>query len=1202
MALFDSRARKLLKNLQKMASENMIDQAALKVEKDYRVIVEDRDVSRELLSFLLDIGYPDLAARISEEIIRIHKDLRDVIIRHLEDRFRDFPNSLELLRSLWNNRTQKLDFSGAILLTENIDRTTEQKLFDSIEKAAKSSRQYSLEDKMLPGDVEKFISYGLSLVSKGRNREALEILSEISGNIDSMDKRIPRLIDWMSLRKGTRDPEATLFLIRTYAAMNSIQDALNVIPVMFKAPENLVSATISVIEKDILPNDLSHKSRIYLAKLHAIDGRYNDASRILEQLIVDGHTGKEVADTVDFLSLTAEGYSRPLLVHARFKSVNGEITAAIDSIEKAFRCEDIQDSPITEICRSFLEEGIDREWLIAKGLASFLTDYGSVAEAVESLGTIVTVDTEWVIEKLQLLISRNIQSADVLTLIGISMMIQGRDADARRTLKHLMDRKDRRSQEDMLLVLDRFDHIMNDYPRLRNIRASVRWSAGHKEDAATDYLFIFISGKRIHQKIFHEIINFDLHHKYAREIVEAKREPDTPLEAFIIAGASINQEKMDSASKWLSIAVRDHSLSSNIANEISGLSADVLNLLDLSGILPGLAKTGSAKEVSRILLKTKGKDEWRVSLIASLSFGSPAEEAEFRLRSLIPEGLLALAGSSISELSLDDETMRSIARSAELFGMKDIENGLKIVENTITDTRFTHLVRDMLTFVVDENPHKRSKILTLISKTFISDGEIHEAVSILESIQPVTDEIIDLLSHIVTGEEPEPRALLLLTRTMLERENEEKFRKYSSMLLDINPEEADNIRKMSIILAEKKGSAELLVYAARIIDRFGLLESSEKLLIDAINLNPDIASALVDNNRSPGFVALCHITAGDASGFSELATTSQNLKAPMNDEILNRVLAIWKPGKHDRALWYLADVAGNSGMYKCKIAILSDIAINNKGTWGRNSSEELLKESAESSEAAVAFWESVQLEDIFEKGMTVIDPQTVISKSVDELLAITEAALRVDQILPVVRNIFNILIEKRITEHPAFSKRMAKVCFEFWEKENSIMKPGKLLTVLLGEGLLTEVSRLGISIGNDKILASLRSGLEKVRAKKIYEEKSVFHKARSLLDLGDIDNCLAELDKQHKTIGELDLFATAYWRNGLRNLAIELWIKCYMNTKNALFLQKAYWACGKAGFPNGQAGIRRVFSSRHPGLFNKMEKIEEPAMNLRVIG
>jgi hypothetical protein len=508
----------------------------------------------------------------------------------------------------------------------------------------------------------------------------------------------------------------------------------------------------------------------------------------------------------------------------------------------------------------------------------------------------------------------------------------------------------------------------------------------------------------------------------------------------------------------------------------------------------------------------------------------------------------------------------------------------------------------MLTFVIDENPHKKSKILTLIAKTFISDGEIHEAVSILESIQPITDEIIALLSYIITGKEPEPRALLVLTRTMLERENEEKFRKYSSMLLDINPEEADNIHKMSIILADKNKSAELLVYAARIIDRFGLLESSEKLLIDAINLNSGIASVLVDNNRSSGFVALCHIATGNASGFSELATANQKLKAPLNNEILNRVLNIWKPGEHDRALWYLADVAGNSGMYKYKIAILSDIAKNNRGTWGNKSSEELLKESAESSEAAVGFWESVQLVDMFEKGIAVIDPQTIISKPVSELLAITEAALRIDQILPVVRNIFNILIEKRITEHPAFSKRMAKVCFEFWEKENSVIKPGKLLTLLLDEGLLTEVSRLGISIENDKILSSLRSGLEKVRAKMILEEKSVFHKARSLLDLDDIDNCMAELDKQHKTIGELDLFATAYWRNGLRNIAIELWIKCYMNTKNALFLQKAYWACGKAGFPNGQAGIRRVLSSRHPKLFKKMEKIEKPAMHLRVIG
>ena len=101
MALFESKQRRLFKVIKSMADSGNVDQAAAKVEQDLKMLLETPELARELVAFLMDIGYPDLSARAGEEIIRLHRDLATPVVRLLEDRQADFPRSFELLRTLW---------------------------------------------------------------------------------------------------------------------------------------------------------------------------------------------------------------------------------------------------------------------------------------------------------------------------------------------------------------------------------------------------------------------------------------------------------------------------------------------------------------------------------------------------------------------------------------------------------------------------------------------------------------------------------------------------------------------------------------------------------------------------------------------------------------------------------------------------------------------------------------------------------------------------------------------------------------------------------------------------------------------------------------------------------------------------------------------------------------------------------------------
>ena len=162
-----------------------------------------------------------------------------------------------------------------------------------------------------------------------------------------------------------------------------------------------------------------------------------------------------------------------------------------------------------------------------------------------------------------------------------------------------------------------------------------------------------------------------------------------------------------------------------------------------------------------------------------------------------------------------------------------------------------------------------------------------------------------------------------------------------------------------------------------------------------------------------------------------------------------------------------------------------------------------------------------------------------------------------------------------------------------------------MVGMLVSVGLSREGSEAGLSIGSNAILAELRKSLERLRSTDDPSlEPSV--RARMRLDTGDYEGCLSllsSLSGEELDAGLVDeLTARALWGLGRREAAIARWIGCYRRTGDPACLQKIHWACGASGHHSEQAGIGRAIAMSHPEHAVGLERPEQIARQLRLIG
>ena len=124
MAIFDSRPKRVFSRIRKLAQDDMVDQAAMMIEDEMDTLMEEKEVARSLLAFLLDIGHPDLAARLSDRVVKSHPEVKGSVKKLLEDRHSQFTRSLECI-----NCTACIDAChfDAIYTDESTDRCSVDK-------------------------------------------------------------------------------------------------------------------------------------------------------------------------------------------------------------------------------------------------------------------------------------------------------------------------------------------------------------------------------------------------------------------------------------------------------------------------------------------------------------------------------------------------------------------------------------------------------------------------------------------------------------------------------------------------------------------------------------------------------------------------------------------------------------------------------------------------------------------------------------------------------------------------------------------------------------------------------------------------------------------------------------------------------------------------------------------------------------------
>jgi len=1175
MPIFESKQRKLFKMIKSLSDAGAVDQAAARVEQGMKVLLESPEVARELVAYLMDMGYPDLAARAGEEIIRQFKDLAGPVLRLLEERQADFPRSFELLRTLWQVKLRQRDFGGAIEILGKVDRSNEAKLLETLESAARNAERFAA-DKLLEGDVDRFVGWSLALFRRGRVQEALDTMLKVAQRSSRPDDRVPALIEWIGTRKGDRDPLAVLYLVRAYLAAENVELALRNIPDLFEAQPEIVSQAVSVVEKDLLPLDLSSRGKVYFARLLTSAGRIDDACREIEKLLDSGDMGMEVDAAVRAVAAAGSTSARPLLLLARFKKARGENTAALDALEQAFECADISGSALAETSALFLDSGIDRDGAIARKLGAFLVESGSTSEAVEALSRMVTADPEWVQAQLQKLLQKDKNSAEILTLLAVTMQVRGRESEAAATMKHLQERKDRKSREDVVLVLSRFDSLMDQYPGLRRMRAAVRAVAGREGEAASDWFSLLLKGEHVPEHGLAEIEQAGLHRTKATELLGSPFEPESSYEAFLAGLAALQVSDFAKASSWLEKASGDTALAPRIAEQVAFLPDNSLESLDLERLLSLFAEAGASKTAADIVLRTSGSDPWRMELVSRLAWGDPPAELLFRLRAYLAEGRVALAGSAATGATIADPALSGLAEFCGLVSVGSIPAALEAVRPALSDRRTSSLAVGVLRMALDSKGIDEAPVRRALAVALSTDGRIPDAVSTLE---PVVGQagVPEQLEELASENPSLPEAPLMLVRSAAMAGDVDRLRKWAGVALDIDQGKAAEIESICEGAATGRSGGQALVFAAELSDRYQLSADPDALLTRAVLTDPSVASALAGRKGTgPSFKALVSLASGDSNGFADVLRRRSGLEIPLNKAIADAATAGWRPATDGEALLYLASALSTAGMEDRASAVLASIAREGIGAWRAEASARLLSAAVEGKAPRKLFWDSVRDGETIAGALEGKLGTDIATRPTEEIASAAGAALAAALDPAKVLEIGLLLIDRE-----GVAGRLQEVgawCMEKWRKKQ-LAGTQDLVRILLAASMMPEASEVAMSSPDDAVLATVTQALEKQHQSTPPAEGLA--RARHLLRSGDLSGCMEALAGNAGEEAD-DLRGLALWRQGRRNAAISLWYCSFRENGSLVLFRRLHWALGEAGYGLDRVALEKFAELNRP--------------------
>ncbi len=1194
MALFESGPRKILKRIRKFASEGSVNRVSSTVKEERSRLLEESGVALELIELLLDIGHPNLAADVGGETIHRHRQVTGEVQNLFIKRLNEFSRSTDLLRATWKSFIDRHDFKSALNVLGKADEIAVSNLFALIEDRTANSTRF--DGTVHPeADQSSLVEWALCLYHNEQRNEAIDFLWKISREVEFPHRDISLLAFWIGNQVKQLESGQLIAMMGISALSGKMDMAMqyaNQLTGSDLSQDDAVDAA-DVIEKWMIPADRSGRSSAVLAEMFTAAGKTEAASRILENAYGDTLDRGKLETAIEDLVSHPESGAAPLLLAARMDLENGKTAEAAEAIERAFEAGNADSGRLIEVCRSLISATGDYTGTIAMKLASYLVDNGNVKNAVISLFPILNSDASWVFEQVQKLLVHDKNSASVLSLLAAVLFETGKKGKAAATLDHLSRRLDKNFCSESAEVLDSLEDQIIKYPELREARALFRFRSDRLTDAASDWFSIFLTG-RIPSIEGQELLTSDsIEVGSVSELEEANFAPTNSWQAYVAALISLREKNAETSNEYLLLALDDMEYQSSIAEIISGLSADLLCELDLRNILPKISSMKATATVASILECLGGTEDWKLSLVTELDWGNPTEEAEFRLRYLLAQGKIILAGSSYIDGSIDDTFMRDIAHACQTAVQDKTGESMEFLEQPVTAIKTSKMARELLEYLLQRAPAFNIRTRELIAISYETEKRFDDLARILSPV--LSDKrIVGLLEQMHERHPGEFTIIDSLTRASVQTGDFQRFKEYSALMIDLDADSSAELVEMAVSMAIMTSSGEAYLYAARTANRNGIDADIDDLITEAVLLRPELVSeGLLTEFAQLGSVSriICSIAAGDSETLNEIIRDQTDIAIPLTEELLDIAIRNWYPADNAEALLGLVRSASSLGFKKHVEEILCSVSLEGVEPWDLIASEKLLREVIAGNAKRNSIWKYVKVDKIIAEALERLFPDGYDGINPEEAKVVAEAVLKSGQ---GVRRLFKLADDRMLfpPEDTSLRLKLAEACMKTLplpgsEDSLSSQETVGLVRILLSAGMLSEAVSIAREESTDELLSIIRSELQDARIK---SSASGIERASILAISGDAEGALKEIDNLDGEYPEAqDITALAQWNLGFRNQAISTWINEYRKTGREMPLKRLVWAIGQTGALMEISALRRFLADRHPALTSIIE-------------
>lgn len=1201
MALFESGPRKILKKIRKFASEGSVNRVSSTVKEEKNVLLEEISVALELVELLLDIGHPNLAASVGEEVMRRHRQIAREVRNLFIGRLNEFSRSTDLLRVTWKSFIDMHDYKGAINILRHVDEITVSSLFDIIREKMQSSMRF--DGSVHPeADQTSLVEWGLCLYREQRAGEAIDFLWKVCREVEFPHRDISLLAFWIGNQVKELDSSYWISLMGIAAVSGKMDRALqfaNKLSDSKPSPDEAIDAA-NVIEKWMVPADRSGRSSSILAEMYTAAGKTEAASKTLEGIYSESLDREKLESAINDLVAHPDSGAAPLLLSAQMNFEKGRIPEAIEAVEKAFQTEDADSTKLISICKDILAETGDSSGTIAVELARYLVDNGEIKDAVFSLLPIVDGDANWVFEQIQRLISRDRNNASILSLLAAVLFETGKKGKASATLEHLSRRTDKKFCSDAAAVLDVMENQIEKYPELREARALFRLRSERATDAAEDWFKLLLKGKSLSPEGQQLLTMDETTVGSVEKIKEYSFSPESSWQALIVAQICLRENNIKMASDYLTRAMDSKELQEGIIDRIRKLPENLRDQLDLKEILTRIFAGVAAEGVSSILEKLEGDEDWKIALATELKWDNPAEEAQFKFKYLLSRKRIILAGSSYVEGSIGEPLIESVAQACSEIISDRFKEAVELLTKPVKRPWSSSMARTVLEFILPKAPVFGIEIRKLIAESFKTEKRFDDVSVILNPVLK-EDGVLDLLESMVEDHPGEYALTDSLTRTASIRGDFERFHKYSAVMLDLDSEKAKDVVNMAVSLATDSSSGKAYLYAARVALRYRIKADIDDFITKALLLLPELSrEGLNKEFHAMGVAseALCAVASANAQDFNKICEDNPGISVPLNEKILDIASEYWTPEENAEALLNLAEKVA-SGEFSDRVEdILCGISEKGEEPWKTKASRKMLSEVEAGNADRIKFWESVEVSTVIAEALERLVPDGYEKISRDEAKVIAPVVIASGQ---GIRRLFQLADDEMFFpfDDLALRKQLAEACIkslsEMTDEDSlSIAETERLLDILLSAELLSEAVSIARENGSNEILSKLRSGLAAARREL---ETEGIEKALNLIISGKPDEALAILDEEDKGSSEvMDAKALALWNLGYRDQAISTWMSEYKKTRDAASLKRLFWTLQQAGASMERTALRRFIAGRFPGL-TKMLSQDTSAYN-----